>query len=381
MEEKLNNIKDLNIKDDIKITNNKKLYIIICFLLLIIIFLSIALCIFILNDVKEEDKIAPSTFEDNKQDICLKYQNNKCILCNKKYKLINDECKPLFSFKSIYETENKNENIELINKKFKNNILEMEINEEKVNISTNFTFRYSGNYTVYILMNITNLDKLTDMFYQIKELTYISFTKEFDTKNIKSIRNMFYECKKLTSIDISNFNTENMIDIGYLFYGCSSLSNIDITNFNTKKTTVMISLFNGCSSLTSIDLSKFNTEKVTHINNMFKDCSSLSSIDLSNFNTENVIYIDYLFSGCSSLTSIDLSNFRTPKVKTMNYVFNKCKNLKYLDISHFSNTSRTYYEFCSFISSKGGIIKVNKYLISKIQKFIPKLWEIILIDN
>jgi len=297
------------------------------------------------------------------------------------FQLLEENNKSNYSFKATYEANLYNENIDLINRKYKDNIVKMEINGEKVFPCINFVFMNPGNYTIYFLLNIKELEKLDEMFKGIKKLTSISFSKEFDTTNIKSLRYMLFECKKLTSVDISNFVTKNIVDIAYLFYGCSSLPSVDLHNFNSKSIKVMVSLFEGCSSLTSIDLSAFDTRYVTHINYMFKDCSSLTSVDLSNFNTENVIYIDYIFSGCSSLTSLDLSNFKTPKVKYMNFLFNKCRKLQYLDISNFGTNSRSSYsEFCSFINSTG-TIKLRRDLYDNINKYIPKKWEVIFVEN
>jgi surface protein len=320
--------------------------------------------------------------------LCIKIENkNESLYFNKDEEnyhisqLIEDNNKSNYSFKATYEVNKYNENVDLINRKYKDNIVEMKINGENTFPCINFVFLNPGNYTIYYLLNIKELEKLDEMFKGIKKITSISFSKEFDTSNIKSLRSMFYNCPKLTSIDITNFATKNIVDIAYLFYGCSSLPSVDLHNFNSKSIKVMVSLFDGCSSLTSIDLSFFDTRYVTHINYLFKGCSSLTSVDLSNFNTENVIYMEHIFDGCSSLTSLDLSNFKTPNVKYMNYMFNKCFKLQYLDISNFSPNSRdAYSEFCSFINSIG-TIKLRRELYDNVSKYIPKKWEIIFVEN
>ena len=79
-----------------------------------------------------------------------------------------------YSFKAIYETENYTENIELIYFKYKNRILKMNIdNEEKENISSNYTFKLPGEHIVYLLLNSTDLDDLEAMFYQNQNLKFL----------------------------------------------------------------------------------------------------------------------------------------------------------------------------------------------------------------
>ena len=373
MEELINEPDNILYKEEFNKKINIKNISIVLLIIIPIILLILILTYFINgknykedNNPKLKETIKYTNYIDN---IFLKYNYND-------YKINNDES---FSFKAIYETK-ENENVNLISYKYKEYIIKMKIDEEYVVPSKNYTFKFAGNHTVYILMNITNLVKLDEMFNEISNLVYISFTKEFDTSNITSLRSMFYNCKKLSFIDITNFNAQSIADLAYLFSGCSSLSSIDISVFKYKNLKIMVSLFNGCSSLTSIDLSNFHTEYVTHMNNFFKGCSSLTSVNISNFNTKNVIYMEHMFDGCRSLTSLDVSNFNTAKVKFGEYMFSRCSNLTYLDISNFNDTFRSYSEFCAFLPSSG-IIKLNKNIYEKISKFIPKNWEIIFIDN
>ena len=112
---------------------------------------------------------------DKKNNKHLDYINKIILNYNDNYKLTNLEKK--YSFKGIYESK-ENDNVILINRKYKNIIKEMEIDEEEIIPTTNYTFKTSGNHTIYILINITNLEKLDDMFYNIDKLTSIYFTKE-----------------------------------------------------------------------------------------------------------------------------------------------------------------------------------------------------------
>ena len=234
---------DDNLNENIKVedlteksnSNNKRFYIIISVPLSIILIITI---IFLIIYLREEDKEENSKQKDperdntNKEDLnnipnCLQYENHKCLICDKGYELLNGTCDPIFSFMAIYESL-ENENVNLINNKYKHNIIKMEIDEEIINPTINYTFKSAGNHSVNALIDTSELKKLDDMFKEKENIISIKFTSKFDTKNITSIRNMFYGCILLTSIDITHFNTQNIGDLGYTFNGCSSLASINL---------------------------------------------------------------------------------------------------------------------------------------------------------
>ena len=77
-----------------------------------------------------------------------------------------------------------NENIELINFTFSEYMIGIEIDENQIEPIYNHTFNSKGNHTVYISMNITELNSFYSMFSQIDKLTSIYFSKKIDTENV-----------------------------------------------------------------------------------------------------------------------------------------------------------------------------------------------------
>ena len=65
----------------------------------------------------------------------------------------DDKEKNLHSFKAIYQTTIDNQTIDLLNFP-KNNISKMILDDEIIQISNNFTFKSSGNHTLYVLFNL-----------------------------------------------------------------------------------------------------------------------------------------------------------------------------------------------------------------------------------
>ena len=217
----------------------------------------------------------------------------------------------------------------------------MLIDGEQVSISSAKTFSSKGEHTVQMIIDISNLTNMSDMFKDCNYLTSIGFSDSFDTSNVTNMSKMFEYCSRLTSITFgNNFDTSNVTNMSIMFEDCRSLTSLDLSNFNTSKVTDMYSMFNSCRSLTSLDLSSFNTSKVTDMYNMFSYCSGLTSLDLSNFDTSKVNNMGYMFQNCTSLTSLDLSNFNTSKVTNMSDMFRDCYNLTSITFGYKANVSK-----------------------------------------
>ena len=116
---------------------------------------------------KNSEKI--ESYKCQEDEACLKCDRNKCIQCSDYYELTNDKCMPLFSFKAIYQNP-KIGATDLINKKYKYEIKKLIIDDENIPIATSYEFNYIGNHTIYMLLNISLLEKLEDMFYGINTL-------------------------------------------------------------------------------------------------------------------------------------------------------------------------------------------------------------------
>ena len=385
---------------------------------------------YLFYDTKKGNKICVEMCEKGENEKCLTCEKNKCGSCNKGYLLINGKCLLNFSFKALYKTSNENENINLINKNYLNDIIELIIDGIEITPSYNYTFNKKGLHNVTMLLNFPNIDSGKMMFYNISNLISINFTELFDTTNMLSMKGMFKDCinleslnlkefntiyardfsymfdncVSLSSIDLSNFkteraydisymfsncislssislksfNTKNVIDMSGLFYECHNLSSIDLSYLNTKKTKYMLYMFSGCISLISIDISHFKTNNVKDIGYIFKDCSSLKNVKLDNLNTKNVINMEGIFMGCNKLTSVDLKNFDTRKTKNINKMFIGCNNLKKIDISCFKYINSTIkVELFDNNATKYAQIIINKKFYKIIKNNIPSEWEII----
>ena len=114
------------------------------------------------------------------------------------------------------------------------NITRMFINNEEVTPCVNYTFSSPGIYTVnFIINDILKSTYLDQMFRDVTNMISISFSKNFNTKNILSMELMFYNCKQLSSIDLHYFDTSKVFTLRNLFVDCVSLTSLDLTNFNT----------------------------------------------------------------------------------------------------------------------------------------------------
>ena len=108
-----------------------------------------------------------------------------------------------YSFNATYANSEDNELVKLINPIYEDYIINMTIDSESFKAKTEHTFELQGNHSVYVLMDISKIDSIEQIFYQLDKMISISFTTKFNTKNIVNMNEMFYYCTSLTSIEIS----------------------------------------------------------------------------------------------------------------------------------------------------------------------------------
>ena len=246
----------------------KKSYIIIISLLMLTI-LAFSL-FFILGPMKEESynnindngklfmKIEEETCNKGENEKCLTCEGDHCGSCNIGYKLKEGKCIFTYSFKATYELSTSNKLFKLFNydekRTFK--IVNIQFKGKNYNsIKTNyFPFPGAGRYEIYVLLDITESTSLYQMFYYLERLISISFSEDFNTKNITNMAEMFEYASNIVSVNISSFNTENVKYINGIFYGCHKLTSIGIFNFNTLNLVNMNSMFSNCELLRSINL-------------------------------------------------------------------------------------------------------------------------------
>ena len=156
-----------------------------------------------------------------------------------------------------YETNQLNEQIQLLSNKTEDSIKQGFFNRENskfnlIDIEKNISIK-SYNYT---FDNIgTHLKKL-----EFKE-------------NIYDFSYMFYKCNNLIAIT-ENFLANNVINFKGMFKGCSSLKYIEnIQEWNVSQVVDFSYMFANCYSLNDINnLSSWNTSKGINFNNMFFNC-------------------------------------------------------------------------------------------------------------
>ena len=159
------NEKLINNKKHFSFVYKYKIYLLIFFSIIIInliIFLSFYFSTKKSCEIGEEEK-------------CIVCNEDKCGSCNIGYKLENGKCILNYSFKAIYYTPINNTNIGLIHNDYLDNIIEMKFDGINVKSTTNYTFSFSGNHTLYLLLNITSIQSLYSLFFCIENLKSIFF--------------------------------------------------------------------------------------------------------------------------------------------------------------------------------------------------------------
>ena len=166
--------------------------------------------------------------EEKENCIFFNEKENKCIKCSIGYKILNGECLINYSFKAIYHTDKRNENVNLINF-LPIDLIEMIIDDKYVEPTKNYTFFSIGFHTVYALIDISKINSINNMLYKIDKLISISFTDKFNSQKIENMASLFSYCSSLSNVNLTYLNTDNVQDMSFMFSGCPSLINIDFS--------------------------------------------------------------------------------------------------------------------------------------------------------
>ena len=170
--------------------------------------------------------------------------------------------------KNEYLNKKRNESIESINKKekenkkikekIKENIIIGIINVKKNNLIQRIINSYENvkDEKSSELNGVANEEEIkeSEIFINDKKINftyYYKFPKEGEYKIkyifrnlLKSTNYMFCNCNRLTSLDLSNFNSQNVINMKFMFSNCTSLESLNLSNFNTTNVTNMGNMFN-----------------------------------------------------------------------------------------------------------------------------------------
>jgi hypothetical protein len=265
--------------------------------------------------------------------------SKKCATCNPGF-IINDnynkgeKCDIDYSINAIYKTEKDNEEIDLLDSKYKDIITELIVDGVKKEISTKYKFPKAGSNTVLLKTNLENISTLSGMFASNRNIIYIGTTKLFNIAAIVNMEQMFSECPFLETANLLNLQGQNLQKMDKLFYGCSSLKKVDLLNFKASQLNSISEMFLGCVSLTSVNLLNFSPEKLESTESMFSDLPSLTHINLLNFKAENLKYMNKMFYNCQSLKSINLLNFESNSLVSMDEMCFNCYKLTSINLGN-----------------------------------------------
>ena len=174
---------------------------------------------------------------------------NKCIKCNPCFILSEEEkCLPNYSFEALYYTNNNNIKVKLMNYDYLKYIKEMSINNQIVSPKEYHAFTSQGTHSVRVIIDISEINSTSYMFYNSEHLISINFTSKFNTKSIENMDSMFRNCGSLKYIDFSFFNTEKTKIFDGMFYGCSSLKSFSFSYINTTNAESMKSMLKDVQS-------------------------------------------------------------------------------------------------------------------------------------
>lgn len=266
----------------------------------------------------------------------------------------------------IFKVNNFNSSERIICKKYNENLVDIYLNDEKIDFSEFFEFPEPGEYIVkynfkqslvtmsylfyqcssLIELDLSNFDasnvvNMDSAFRENKQLVVINLTN-FDATNVTYMGGLFKDCKGLVSLDLSTFRTSSkLLDLRNMLEGCTSLLYINLTNFNTQGVKIMPYMFNGCKSLKYLDLSSFNTENLYDMSNMFTECNSLTELNIKNFKTDKVVHMEHMFRNCRSFKTLDLSHFKILPNANLEYMFTGCSSLKLLFLPEIDSEAST----------------------------------------
>ena len=302
------------------------------------------------KDSKDGGKDSTDDGKDSKENICVIGEEMYCLTCVKNSRkcatcnpgfIVNENynngerCDIDYSINATYKTEKDNEEIDLLDSKYKDIITGLIVDGVKKDIiSYKYKFPKAGSYTVLLKTNLENISTLSGMFASNRNIIYIGTTKLFNIATIVNMEQMFSECPFLETANLLNLQGQNLQKMDKLFYGCSSLKKVDLLNFKASQLNSISEMFLGCVSLTSVNLLNFSPEKLESTESMFSDLPSLTYINLLNFKAENLKYMNKMFYNCQSLKSINLLNFESNSLVSMDEMCFNCYKLTSINLGN-----------------------------------------------
>lgn len=147
----------------------------------------------------------------------------------------------------------------------------------------------------------------------------------------------------IEGIPLSSVEGDDSVMLWYTDVDENTLYEVYIGSENgvVKLNTSAFFLFSYLTNVEYMDLSNLDTSNTTNMSYMFYNNPNLKEVKLSNFDTSNVTAMAEMFWGCKKLTSLDLSSFNTTNVEYMYKMFWECNSLTELNLSNFDTTKVT----------------------------------------
>lgn len=206
----------------------------------------------------------------------------------------------------------------------------IDVSEDKYTIDTacgNNCYLINRNKIDHIVLIPENVTKLNNILeYRGNEIEFV-FTKHIKNlkgtirviggSGLKDITGMFCNCEA-SEIDVTQLNTINVTNMAKAFYGCKAKRVTFSKIFDTRNVKNMSNMFAFCAT-EELDLYSFNTVNVISMSRMFYCCLA-RRLNIKSFNTRKVAYMGNMFSFCR-LKELDISHFSTKNIEEMHGLF------------------------------------------------------------
>ena len=203
---------------------------------------------------------------------------------------------------------------------------------------------YYANYTgpnIELLpnINIKNITSLRGLYYN----SYMRYTSNFYTNNVKDISYMYYNCVDISSVPNYNFN--NVENASYAFAYCNNMSSAQ--NWSLGKLQNASYMFFNCYNLKSVPA--WATKNLTNTYSMFGGCNTLYNVQV--FNTTLSTTFQFTFNGCINLYNAPALN--TSNAQTFRCMFNGCTRL--YNVPQYNSVNATdmanMFGYCNNLSN------------------------------
>ena len=349
------------------------------------------------KDLKKELLENEKLLKDNLYKLKLKYEK-EVELCKSNFNISKQNIKKRYKKLNNFLNKKFNEEIDDLEKEYKNNILtydkKIDINNNLLSINyllknaqENYPDNYYHNNNIYNIIfkyyeskdeNIKQLlskDLYNELCNKVKEEQIYNSIKKGKEKlndiknlnNVNNVNNNIINDKDNKIIMTYKINKEKKIKIlGEKFVKNNKKNYKLLINKKEYKICEYIEHdkyeVNKKENLLTITLVGIKNTTASNLSHMFYGCKSLTKLNLHSFNTQNVTNMEYMFYKCSSLTKLNLSTFNTEKVTNMAYMFGGdykggCSSLRSINLSSFNTENVTYMQYMFYWCS--GLKKIK----------------------